>query len=35
VIVFTERQDRVRVISIRKANRRERATYQASFGAAP
>ena len=34
VIVFTRREDRVRVISIRKANRRERETYQESVGGA-
>lgn len=34
VIVFTRREDRIRVISIRKANRRERETYQESVGGA-
>jgi uncharacterized DUF497 family protein len=32
VIVFTDREERVRVISIRKANRREHAIYQESLG---
>jgi uncharacterized DUF497 family protein len=35
VIVFTQRADRIRVISIRKANRRERKTYQEGLSRTP
>jgi len=35
VVVFTRRDDRLRVISIRKANGRERKVYQEAVGGTP
>jgi len=34
VLVFTEREDRIRVISLRKADRREREAYEEGVGGA-